>query len=90
MNFASNFQIVALSSLLAAASAGNLGHAVSSQRIVRHDEGHYAPLAPYNTAAYYEAPLHYAAPLEVSPIAYAGPVAYDGHYDDGHYEHVSV
>lgn len=76
---------MALSSLLAAASAGNLGHAVSSQSIVRYDEGHHGPLAPYN------APVHYVTPLEhVAPIAYGAPINYDdGHYDGGHYEHVS-
>lgn len=57
------------------ASGGLLhGHApaVSSQSIVRHDEGHYA------------APLAYAAhgahaPIAYAPVAYAAPAA--------HYEH---
>ncbi|KAJ8732855.1 hypothetical protein PYW07_015454 [Mythimna separata] len=49
-------KILALSALLAAVNAGNLGHAVSSQSIIRHGEPanyaapepHYgAPVAPY-------------------------------------------
>ncbi|XP_061710146.1 cuticle protein 8-like [Cydia pomonella] len=86
-------KIVAFSAFLAAASAGHLGygHAVSSQNIVRHDEGHYAP-AHYATPAHY-APVHYAAPVvHAAPIAhYAAPIAayapvahYDGHDEYAH------
>lgn len=49
--------------MVAAANAGLLGHAVSSQSIVRHDQGRIA----------YAAPLPYAAPLAYAPVAhYAG------------------
>lgn len=68
---------------MVAANAGYIGHAVSSQSIVRHDEG-YAPVG------HYAAPAHYAAPLvHAAPIAhYAAPIAYAGHYD-GHDDYVS-
>lgn len=74
-------QIVAFGALIAAANAGLLhGHAsaISSQSIIRHDEGHYAaPIA-------YSAPLAHAAPLAYAPVAYAAPAA---HYE--HEEYVS-
>ncbi|KAI5645297.1 insect cuticle protein domain-containing protein [Phthorimaea operculella] len=89
-------KIVALSAIIAAASA--YGPAVSSQSIVRYDEGgHYAPLhydeghyAPlhYEQPAYYAAPLVHAAPLvQAVPLPYAAPIAYDGHYAEGYYGH---
>ncbi|CAH2230507.1 jg18609 [Pararge aegeria aegeria] len=65
-------KVIAFGALLAAANAGlyGHGHAVSSQSIIRHDEGHAAPLA-------YAAPSAYAAPL-----AYGGH--YDGHDSYAH------
>ncbi|XP_050342982.1 cuticle protein 7-like [Nymphalis io] len=76
-------KIVAFGALLAAASAGYYpghGHAVSSQSIVRHDEG--------LSLGHIAAPAHYAVPLvQAAPLAhYAAPVAYAGHYD-GHDEY---
>lgn len=59
---------------MAAANAGLLhghGHAVSSQSIVRHDEGHISPLA-------YSAPLLHAAPVAYA-AAYAPAAQYAGH-----------
>lgn len=85
---------MAFGTLLAAASAslyghGHVGHAVSSQSIIRHDEPlHYAaPLEHYAApvAHYASAPVaHYAAPVAhyaAAPVAhYAAPAAhYDGH-----------
>lgn len=75
-------QIVAFAGLLAAASAGYHGHAVSSQSIVRHDEGHYAAPVHYAAPAHYAAPLVHAAPVAhyAAPVAhYAAPAAYHGH-----------
>ncbi|KAJ2939691.1 hypothetical protein O0L34_g14411 [Tuta absoluta] len=73
-------KIVALSAIVAVTSA--YGPAVSSQSIVRYDEGgHHAPL-------YYDQPAYYAAPLvQPVPLPYAAPVAYDGHYAEGYYGH---
>lgn len=56
------FQIVVFGTILAAANAGllhGLGPAVSSQSIIRHDEGHYAaphagPLAYAGHGGHYE------------------------------------
>lgn len=75
--------------MLAAASAGLYphGHAVSSQSIVRHDEGaHYAPLGDHY--GHFAAPAHYAAPLvHAAPLAqYYAPIE---HYE-GHDEYVSI
>ncbi|XP_069354575.1 cuticle protein 8-like isoform X2 [Maniola hyperantus] len=59
--------------LVAVANAGLLGHAVSSQSIVRHDEGRIgASLA-------YAAPLAHAAPLAYAPVVYAPAAHYAGH-----------
>lgn len=61
-------QVAIFGILVAAANAGLLhghGHAVSSQSIVRHDEGHIAPLA-------YAAPLIHYASAVYAPAAYAG------------------
>ncbi|KAJ2939692.1 hypothetical protein O0L34_g14412 [Tuta absoluta] len=97
-------KIVAFGALLAAANAGLLphGHAVSSQSIVRHDDGHYAdghyaaaPVAHYAAApvAHYASPVVHAAPVAhyAAPVAhYAAPVAHYAapvaHYD-GHEQH---
>ncbi|CAH2208957.1 jg22963, partial [Pararge aegeria aegeria] len=64
--------IIALSAVLAVTSAGLLpaahyssAAAVSSQSIVRHDQGHGIAAAPI---AYNAAPLAYSA-----PVAYASP-----------------
>ncbi|XP_023954655.2 cuticle protein 18.6-like [Bicyclus anynana] len=67
-------KVVAFGAIVAAANAGLLlGPAVSSQSIVRHDEGHYA------------APLAYAG--HGGHAGYAGHGGhYDGHYD-GHHEY---
>ncbi|CAH0626991.1 unnamed protein product [Chrysodeixis includens] len=69
-------KIVALSAVLAVAAAGLLpaahyapAAAVSSQNIVRHDEGHQIAHAP---VAYAAAPAHYAA----APVAYAAAPAH--------------
>lgn len=79
------FQIVAFGAFLAAASALPYhGHAVSSQSIVRHDEGGYAPLGHYAAPAHYAAPLVHAAPL----AHYGAPLAYAGDYE-GHDDYVS-
>ncbi|CAH0626989.1 unnamed protein product [Chrysodeixis includens] len=71
-----NHSIVALSAVLAVAAAGLLpaahyapAAAVSSQNIVRHDEGHQIAHAP---VAYAAAPAHYAA----APVAYAAAPAH--------------
>ncbi|XP_023954664.2 cuticle protein 8-like [Bicyclus anynana] len=65
-------KIVAFGAMLAAANAGLIGHAVSSQSIVRHDEGHVgASLA-------YAAPLAYAS-AAYAPAAYAPVASYAGH-----------
>ncbi|CAH2230504.1 cuticle protein 7-like [Pararge aegeria] len=65
-------KILAFGAFLAAANAGllhGLGHAVSSQSIIRHDEGHYA------------SPVGHAAPA----LAYAGPAGhYGGHHEYAH------
>ncbi|CAG9784962.1 unnamed protein product [Diatraea saccharalis] len=83
-------KIVAFGALLAAANAGlyGHGHAVSSQSIIRHDEGH-APAHYAVPLAHYAAPVaHYAAPAThyAAPVAhYAAPVAhYDGHDEYAH------
>ncbi|XP_052750383.1 cuticle protein 7-like [Galleria mellonella] len=68
-------KLIAFGALLAAANAGLYhGHAVSSQSIVRHDEGHYA------------APLVHAAPVAhyAAPIAYAPAAYYEGHDEYAH------
>ncbi|XP_045764843.1 cuticle protein 8-like [Maniola jurtina] len=66
-------KIVAFGAMLAAANAGLLGHAISSQSIVRHDEGRLgASLA-------YAAPLAHAAPLAYAPVVYAPAAHYSGH-----------
>ncbi|XP_026739706.1 cuticle protein 8-like [Trichoplusia ni] len=84
-------KIVALSAVLAVAAAGLLpaahyspAAAVSSQNIVRHDEGHQithsaAPVAYAAAPAHYAAaPIHYAAApthYAAAPVHYAAPVA---------------
>ncbi|XP_063361329.1 cuticle protein 8-like [Cydia amplana] len=76
--------IVAFGALLAAANAGLLGHghAVSSQSIVRHDEGHYAAPAHY-APAHYAAPVIHAAPVvHAAPIAHYAPAAHYDHHDE--------
>ncbi|CAH2107176.1 unnamed protein product [Euphydryas editha] len=72
-------KVVVFGTLLAAANAGLLhGHAVSSQSIVRHDEGHIAaPLA-------YTGHLIHAAPLAYAPLAYAPSAHYAGHDEYAH------
>ncbi|CAH2107173.1 unnamed protein product [Euphydryas editha] len=63
-------KIVAFGAILAAANAGLLhgyGPAISSQTIIRHDEGHYA------------APIAYAA---YAPIAHAAPAVHYGGHDE--------
>ncbi|CAH0728852.1 unnamed protein product, partial [Brenthis ino] len=82
-------KIVAFGALLAAANAGyypDHGHAVSSQSIVRHDEG--LTLGHIAAPAHYAIPLVQAAPLAhyAAPTAYATPLAYAGNYN-GHDEH---
>ncbi|CAG4938107.1 unnamed protein product [Colias eurytheme] len=52
-------KIIAFGAFLAAAKAGLHGHAVSSQSIVHHGAGHYAPLAAAPLAySHYAAPAH--------------------------------
>ncbi|XP_026485936.1 cuticle protein 8-like [Vanessa tameamea] len=71
-------KIVAFGTLLAAANAGLLhGHAVSSQSIVRHDEGHGTHLS-------YASPLVHAAPLAYAPVVYAPSAHYAGHEEYAH------
>lgn len=66
--------------MVAAATAGFYpGHAVSSQSILRHDEGpHYAPQ------------LQYAAPIVYSEPISQGPYDYLAHQYEGHDEYVST
>ncbi|XP_053602741.1 cuticle protein 7-like [Plodia interpunctella] len=78
-------KIVAFGAMLAAANAGLYGHAVSSQSIVRHDEGHYtAPVAHYAApVAHYAAPVaHYAA-----PVAHYAPVEQYAEHGHDYYAH---
>ncbi|CAH2230488.1 jg18591 [Pararge aegeria aegeria] len=71
-------KIIALSAVLAVSSAGlvpaahySSAAAVSSQSIVRHDQGHGIAAAPI---AYNAAPLAYSA-----PVAYTSPARISGH-----------
>ncbi|XP_037301017.1 cuticle protein [Manduca sexta] len=81
-------KIFAVSAVLGVASAGLLGHggAISSQSIVRHDEGGYnsyvhgAPFGHYSgSVAHYGAHI---APFAAAAGHYSGPGAYYGGHDE--------
>ncbi|CAH2107171.1 unnamed protein product [Euphydryas editha] len=81
-------KIVAIGAMLAAANAGLLhgyGPAISSQSIIRHDEGHYAAPIAYAAPLAHSAHIVHAAPAAYAPLAYAASAAhYDGHDEYAH------
>ncbi|KAI5645291.1 insect cuticle protein domain-containing protein [Phthorimaea operculella] len=92
-------KIVVACALVAACQAGLLHHApaVSSQNIVRHDEGHHqapvhysapvvhaAPVAHFQAAPIHHATPVHAAPVHYAPVAHAAPIAH--HAAPAHHE----